>query len=339
VAESYAHLNTRRSNSIVMQSWVISDKSRFDSFIRLTQEKIDFLVNLMDVKEKVDRAMRMDIRNFGWHLTADRMRVAQDVSKLKLITQACQDDYPEYLIATQQALDQITRENRENSMGINIFASKNETPATPTKTPTTVTTHETPSSEQHPSTPPIHAAHSHASHHDKTKRPSMFGGLFKFKSFRKSKESVPQTPPSRGNSVSGTPQKFAERSLSDAGPVQSSDGFAPLEPIRSKSVDHRYVPPPTIDALASQMGRLGGDDVEAASSTEPIQYVEASDYGSAELEPTQHMQPLHQVDTIDTIREADVPGDMEGVGSHISRHDQYHGIARTETRDLRQGNM
>jgi hypothetical protein len=80
VAETYAHINSRRTNSIVMQSWTISDRTKFASFILLTQEKIDFLVSSMGVSERVDRAMRMDIRNFGWHITADRARIVSSSS-------------------------------------------------------------------------------------------------------------------------------------------------------------------------------------------------------------------------------------------------------------------
>ncbi|EME44415.1 hypothetical protein DOTSEDRAFT_129721, partial [Dothistroma septosporum NZE10] len=113
VAETYAHINTRRNNSIIIQSWMIADISKFSAFIAMTQEKVDYLIELMDVKEKVDRGLRMDIRIFGWHVVPDRARTAQDVSKLRLLQEVCKQDYPEYLVATKQALENIDREARE----------------------------------------------------------------------------------------------------------------------------------------------------------------------------------------------------------------------------------
>lgn len=317
VAESYAQINTRRSNSIVMQSWVISDKAKFANFIQLTQEKIDFLVDLMDVKPAIDRGVRMDIRGFGWHLTADRTRIAQDVSKLRLIAEACQNDYPEYLIATQQALEQITRENRENSMTINPFSTS--TAMHPPKS-ASVTTYETGtngSSEkgaaQNGSTPPPTPGK------DKTKRPGMFGGLFK--SFRhKSKDST-NFKTARSQSTA-QPSPSADRSLSDAGPITSSaaqpdSSFASLEPVRSKSVGDIYAPA-SLDKVATldKVAEVANPDDEIARNK------------------------LKQVETYETIDPIDSPLEhTDMVKNMISRHDQYHGIARVETKDLRQGNM
>ncbi|KAM3420732.1 hypothetical protein BST61_g3982 [Cercospora zeina] len=113
VAEDVARINTRRNNSLTYTPWMLADVAKFGHFIDLTSEKVDSLINLLDVKEKVDRAMRMDIRVFGWHIVPDRMRTAQDISKLRMLQEICKNDYPEYLVATQQALDNISREARE----------------------------------------------------------------------------------------------------------------------------------------------------------------------------------------------------------------------------------
>lgn len=116
VAETYARIDARRTKSIVTHSWVITDPTKFSGYIRLIQDSVDQLIKLMDVKDRVDRAMRVDIRSFGWHLIDDRARANKDKIKLGLIQEACEDDYPEYQTATQQALDQISREQRERTM-------------------------------------------------------------------------------------------------------------------------------------------------------------------------------------------------------------------------------
>jgi hypothetical protein len=321
VAESYARINSRRTNSIVMQSWTISDRGKFASFIRLTQEKIDFLVDSMAVGDRVDRAMRMDIRNFGWHLTADRARIAQDVSKLRLIQDACKDDYPQYIIATQQALDNISRENRENSglsggsFNYNPYAAPS-TPKPEAKPPTTPNAASNAASSSPKSSPkPNGTSNNGAQTH--AKRPSMFGGLFK--SFRsKSKEEVPKSSRAqqqqqqrrdRGKSTSEIePTPDPDRSLSDAGP---QTGLAPpasesLERVRSKSL--------------STAGGGGSPFSHPSAAAGP-----SASSSSAAPEPPVAVasldEQLQRLDTKDTI---DAPfAQMEPVHSMISRHDQY----------------
>jgi hypothetical protein len=321
VAESYARINSRRTNSIVMQTWTIVDRGKFASFIRLTQEKIDYLVDSLAVGDRVDRAMRIDIRNFGWHLTADRARIAQDVSKLRLIQEACKDDYPQYIIATQQALDNISRENRENSglaggsFSYNPYAAPS-TPKPESKPPTTpnaTATSKTPKSNGTPN----NSAQTHA------KRPSMFGGLFK--SFRsKSKEEVPKSSRAqqnqqaqqrrdRGKSTSEIePTMDPDRSLSDAGP---QTGLAPpasesLERVRSKSLS-TGVGSPFSHPAAATVGGPSASTVTASSSKPEAAVTVAS------LD-----EQLQRLDTKDVA--ADAPfAQMEPVQSMISRHDQY----------------
>jgi hypothetical protein len=321
VAESYARINSRRTNSIVMQTWTIVDRGKFASFIRLTQEKIDYLVDSLAVGDRVDRAMRIDIRNFGWHLTADRARIAQDVSKLRLIQEACKDDYPQYIIATQQALDNISRENRENSglaggsFSYNPYAAPS-TPKPESKPPTTpnaAATSKTPKSNGTPN----NSAQTHA------KRPSMFGGLFK--SFRsKSKEEVPKSSRAqqnqqaqqrrdRGKSTSEIePTMDPDRSLSDAGP---QTGLAPpasesLERVRSKSLSTGVGSPFSHPAAATVDGPSASTVTASSSKPEAAVTVASLD------------EQLQRLDTKDVA--ADAPfAQMEPVQSMISRHDQY----------------
>ncbi|KXT01392.1 hypothetical protein AC578_6621 [Pseudocercospora eumusae] len=208
VAESYAHINTRRNNSLIHTSWQIADVTKFGVFIQLTQEKVDYLIELLNVKEQVDRAMRMDIRIFGWHIIPDRQRSAMDISKLRLLQEICKADYPEYLVATQQALDNITREARENSMNYTALSKQQQQP-----------------DSINPTGPAANNATNGQQQHQQKKRP----GLLKlFRSFGKSHKTTPE----HSRSVSG-PSSLARaidppRSMSDVGPAMSR--------IRSKSV-------------------------------------------------------------------------------------------------------
>lgn len=306
VAESYAHLNTRRKNSIVSTSWIIADFAKFDGFIKLTQEKVDFLIGLLDIKERVDQGMRMDIKAIGWHLSADRARIAADVSKLRLITEACNDEYPEYLPATQQALANIDRERRENIADYNPYASAL---ATPVSTP-----HHESQTARRGSTPLVHAPHGHtngatpaASSAEKHKRPGLFGRFFN--------KSHHDPKAGRSQSVSATSGSGNEdqpaRSLSDTGPVRpmSHDSMEPTDPARSKSV---------------------GAALEA-----PIQRVRSKSVGEILDAPVNHDDQLLQekLQRLDTNATVDEPlDDSTAVSSAISRHDQYHGLGRQGTK-------
>ncbi|QIW97909.1 hypothetical protein AMS68_003427 [Peltaster fructicola] len=220
VAESYAQINTRRSKSIVEQAWQLADPIKFAEFLKLVQSKVDTLIDLMDVKERVDRAMRIDIRSFGWHMIDDRSRSMQDKLKLGLINDACKGEYPEYQVATQQALEQISRELRERLI---------------TKLPDwTINPYEKAEADA-------------AAGAARQKRPSFFK---MFRSFNKSKEDTRQ--PVRKDSDTGP-----LRSASDAGPgVADEDGYS--EPIRSKSLGHILEPTGSVPGAEAEENNFGG---------------------------------------------------------------------------------
>ncbi|KAK6440591.1 hypothetical protein LTR95_003173 [Oleoguttula sp. CCFEE 5521] len=243
VAETYAGLQTtQRSASITLPSaWIISDGVRFAEFLRLTQEKIDSLVELLGVKEAVDRGLKMDIRGFGWHLTADRTRIAQDVSKLRLIMEACEVDYPEYLGAVDQALVNIDREERERYMP-SPFPKPKPAPAAAPVAPAKSSPAFTKAVEgsNGSANGGGHTA-KHATEAAGAKRPSIFGRLF-----RKSSSQVPKSNHHRASVSSNlNPQtQLPDRSLSDAGPHDPThDNDHDEEPLvreRSKSVGDIY---------------------------------------------------------------------------------------------------
>lgn len=287
VAETYAQINTKRSNSIVYTPWMIADVTKFGHFIKLTQEKVDLLIDSMDIKEKVDRAMRMDIRVLGWHITFDRTRTAQDISKLRLLREICMADYPEYVQATQQALDNINRESRENNVPAAVVR------------------------QQQAFLNPEGASTNGATGQPK-KRPGLRGI---FRSFSKHKDH--QT--SRAQSASGpssAEDPGPERSHSDVGPDTSGEPI--LGRVRSKSIGG-YVDSPDIDEDVRYR-------LERLDTMEPVKQIPQTTGGAP-------------IETIDSPLEAAppvIPMVPSGDQKEITRHDQYHGIARTATKDLSQ---
>jgi hypothetical protein len=232
VAETRAQLNTRRANSIIRQPWTIADTVKFRSFIKLTQEKVDFLIDLMGVKQRVDLGCKMDIRVFGWHIAPDRARTSQDVSKLKLLLEICKEDYPQYLEATQQALDNINRENRESASA----AAK----------------------EQQAALAAAAKGGAGAAHHEKKKRP---GFMKMFKSFGKPRETQ-----SRPVSPTVDPIGEPERSRSETGPIATGDDD--LSRVRSKSVGDEAN---MAENLRLQLEKLvTGTSVRTSSDERPV---------------------------------------------------------------------
>lgn len=283
VAESYAQINTRRTNSIVQTSWSIADVTKFGAWIQITQEKIDSLIGLLDVKEKVDRGMRMDIRMFGWHIAPDRARTAQDVSKLRLLQEICKVDYPEYVVATQQALDNISRESREHNLSL------------------------APTAQQQALFGPPSGPNGAARMHDK-KRP----GLFKiFRSFGKPKH----------QHIHAQEDPGPVRSQSESGPTTDADDDA-LQRVRSKSV-------------GGYVNTGAGIDDDIATRLEKFSTRE----DVTEMPPTVVTtgNGKQEGETIDSplLGQEDQPRPLPPLGK-IMRHDQYHGIGRVATRDLKQ---
>ncbi|TKA27149.1 hypothetical protein B0A50_04486 [Salinomyces thailandicus] len=293
VAEDYAHLNTRRNNSITHTSWQIADQDRFASFIALTQQQIDFLIHSLGVKDDVDRGMRMDIKAFGWHLTQDRMRVALDVSKLQLMQEACQAEYPEYLGAIQQALDNIEREKREN--------------APPRPAPAV----------RKPSSPPK-APQAKANGHANTKaeKPKRSGGLFgMLKNIARSRDGIHDSnSSSRGRS----------KSLPEEPPRSQSESAPSTKALFTSSTPN-----------AAADGASGADDADDGAP-KPVRSKSVGDIMNGPGMDEEFLKNrLQQIATIDEgVAQA---GSEEDLVNAISRHDQYHGIGRVETRDQRQG--
>ena len=104
----------KRGMSITISHWTIHDIEKFKTFLALITEKINFLVAFMGVEQKVHTAVKYDIKALGWHPVFDKMKASNDMSKLRLIQQACEVNYPEYSAAAEVALEYLNKEYRDN---------------------------------------------------------------------------------------------------------------------------------------------------------------------------------------------------------------------------------
>ena len=104
----------RRGMSITISHWMIEDVQKFQVFLDLIKQKIDFLACFMGVDQKVHTALKYDIKALGWHPVFDKMKASTDMSKLRLIQQACAEDYPEYAGAAGVALEYLNKEYKDN---------------------------------------------------------------------------------------------------------------------------------------------------------------------------------------------------------------------------------
>lgn len=211
----------RRGMSVTANHWLVIDPEKFKSFVQLVTENVDELIKLMDNSAAVDRSVKSDIRALGWHPIFDRVRAATDTSKLRMIRDACKDDYPEYSKVTEGALAYIEREWKDNYEEVREHgrsaAEGSEIPGAAARMAIQAAYKRSMAAAggTSPQSP------------KKEKRPSIFG-FFRSKSFRrKSEEIVP-----RAKSADET----AARSQSISGTPSGEDGIAPLAPMRSKSI-------------------------------------------------------------------------------------------------------
>lgn len=194
----------RRGMSITISHWVIKNTDKFQTFLSMIREKVDFLIELLGVAEKVDRALVLDIKALAWHPIFDRGRAAADISKLRLIKWACETDYPTYAAATTGALEYLDKEWKDSTQEARDARRGSEIPGAAAK---------------------MMAQAKKASSPQKETRPSLFG-MLKPKSWRKG---------SKANILHvGTEVPEKGRSMSYAPPTDLLT--PPLSPERSKSV-------------------------------------------------------------------------------------------------------
>jgi hypothetical protein len=261
----------KRGMSMTIQHWTVRDIEKFDDFVSTIKKEVDSLIDLMDVREQVDRGMKLDIRAMGWHPDLSGPVVRHDWEKLRLIREACAADYPEYVGVTDTALKYITEELKGTSLA-NMRASF-DPPVPINAAPrrksqengkaANVTTQETTKAKE--------------------KRPSFFN---KFKSWGKS------SPKVRSKSIASTSTQNDDppRSMSaDHQPLRNSYSHEEnaLEPIRSKSLsaipdepapfdlESRLETIPTHDE-SQENNESGGIPIRTSSDTKPLVHADTA---------------------------------------------------------------
>ncbi|PVH94963.1 hypothetical protein DM02DRAFT_618207 [Periconia macrospinosa] len=104
----------QRAGSMTLQKWTVRHSDRFDDFVALVRDEVDGLIDMMGVKEQVDRGMKTDIKSMAWHPDLSVPGVRADWDKLKFIREAVAEDYPEYEETADRALRYISDELREH---------------------------------------------------------------------------------------------------------------------------------------------------------------------------------------------------------------------------------
>ncbi|KAF2836059.1 hypothetical protein M501DRAFT_997286 [Patellaria atrata CBS 101060] len=200
-------------NSITMQRWTINDQAKFAGYIKKIEENVTQLVELMGVGEKVERAMKLDIKAIGWHPSIQRIHAAKEISKLKLLHEVTVTEFPAYEPAVQEALDNL------NDKWKGSGAYEMTPPASPgLPQGMKLSTDPKPKLTSRPSSPPDA---------DKEKRPSIF-------SFFKSKSSDRTSP--KKSIVAALAEVDTPRSKSESHHPRSSKSKLEVEPQRSKSL-------------------------------------------------------------------------------------------------------
>jgi predicted component of type VI protein secretion system len=370
VTQTGARSSLKRSLSMTTSHWQVKDTARFNEFVKTVRTEVDALIDLMGVKEQVDRGIRSDLKSMGWHPDLTGPTVRQDWEKLRLIREACEVDYPEYIEVIDKALQYISQELKETSLaqhraGLGIAEpntdkaasrkSDQETRPAPAPTPAApralAPAARKPEAKSHIQLAAERAINPSAG---KEKRPSWFSN-FKFKSWHKSSKHQ-QTQQQQQNTLekqrsNSVPTVDPQRSLSAVETHDhTSEDLNPLQTVRSKSVGaipHTPQAPP--DDLDSRMHNLSLEQHNDVPSSSPgnedqvkiVPEEQGLTNGSAGAgagggEFDKNM--LVQVQTASSEvaeNNKDALANVQTANSLIDRHDMYPAVGRIETKDIR----
>lgn len=327
----------KRNTSMTTNHWVVKDGARFNHFVATVRTEVDSLIELMGVKEQIDRGTRSDIRCMAWHPDLTGPAVQQDWEKLRLIRQACEVDYPEYIEVVDSALQYIKEELKESSLA-------NRRASLGLVVPTDGPTGGRRKSDYDIRSAPLQAAAAEKTHLQlsaeracdpnvgKEKRPGWLSA-FKFKSWSKSSKNVEKQ---RSQSMPGADETVDPiRSLSEGEAVPpeiaSSDDGNALEPVRSKSLSAIPDPQGPLD-LASRMGMLSVDN---DTSDMPVIEENGEEVTSFPERDVLDKYALSQIKTVSSEGSNSHLYDVTTYNSLIDRHDKYPGMGRIETKDIR----
>lgn len=336
--QSGARASLKRNMSMTTSHWTVKDTKRFNDYVKVVRTEVDALIDLMGVKEQVDRGTRSDLKSMGWHPDLTGPAVRQDWEKLRLIREACEVDYPEYIDVIQKALQYISEELKESSLarhraGLGMSELENtaagarrksdyDIRSAPAPTPTPAAKPTEPEPKTHIQ---LAAERSLNPKAGKEKRPGWLKG-FKLKSWSKSSKHFQEKQRSQSVPDALDPQRSL--SASQARPQSPSSPEDPntLQTIRSKSLSAipTDIPPASLDSrihalsLEQDAGNMG-----------EVMHIPAN----TDLDKN----TLVQVDTVNSEGERERLA-LEGVqtaNSLIDRHDMYPAVGRIETKDIR----
>ncbi|KAF2854714.1 hypothetical protein T440DRAFT_241492 [Plenodomus tracheiphilus IPT5] len=327
----------KRNVSMTTNHWTVKDGARFNHFVATVRTEVDSLIELMGVKEQVDRGTRSDIRCMAWHPDLTGPVVQQDWEKLRLIREACEVDYPEYIEVVDSALQYINEELKETSLA-NRRASLGL--VGPTEGPAGGRR----KSDYDIRSVPPKAAASEKTHlqlsaeracdpnFGKEKRPGWLSA-FKFKSWSKSSKHVEKQ---RSKSTPG-PDEVVDpmRSLSEGEAIPpettASDNGNALEPVRSKSLSAMPESNGPLD-MDSRMRKLS---IDIEKQDMPAIEENGGEVTSFPERDLFDKYALSQVKTVSSEGSNSQLCDVTTVNSLIDRHDKYPGMGRIETKDIR----
>jgi hypothetical protein len=344
----------KRNMSMTASHWTVKNCDRFIQFVQTVRTEVDALIELLGVKEQVDRGTRSDIRCMAWHPDLTGPVVRQDWEKLQLIREACVVDYPEYVEVVDAALQYIKEELKEASLenhranlnlptlggaagarrksDYDIRTAPYEN-ASPTTAPVNVAAKvpaKTPGRASEKTHLQLSAERALDPHAGREKRPSWLSA-FKFKSWSKSHREDRQ----RSKSVPDASVVDPPRSLS-AGeavvPQRTSEDDNALEPVRSKSLS--AIPDgPALDLDT----RMQDVSLDQGTDMHTIDENHALPPSASANDISYDKNALVQTRTVSSEGSADANGlyGATTVNSLIDRHDMYQGIGRIETKDIR----
>ncbi|KAF1838298.1 hypothetical protein BDW02DRAFT_565119 [Decorospora gaudefroyi] len=330
----------KRNMSMTNTHWTVKDTTRFNEYVKVVRTEVDALIDLMGVKEQVDRGTRSDLKSMGWHPELTGPLVRQDWEKLCLIREACEVDYPEYIEVIEKALEYISEELKESSLakhraGLGLSEThtsaagsrrKSDSDMRSAPAPAPVSTLAVPEQKSHIQ---LAAERVTSPGLGKDRRPGWLSG-FNFKSWSKGGKHSEEKQRSR--SVPDASALDPQRSLSTSEAAnRTSEDSNTLRTIRSKSLSE--IPNTPSSNLDSRMRKLSLEK----SDVPPIQenVGEAKPFPERTTVQEVDKNGLMQVDTVSSEGEKDRLDNVTTVNSLIDRHDMYPAVGRIETKDIR----
>jgi hypothetical protein len=344
-----ARASLKRNMSMTTSHWTVKDTMRFSEYVKVVRTEVDALIDLMGVKEQVDRGIRSDLKSMGWHPDLTGPAVRQDWEKLRLIREACVVDYPEYIEVIDKAMQYISEEVKESNLARNravlglsesnmdVAGARRKSDYDIRSAPAPVAGLKSakPEAKSHIQLAAERALNPNAG---KEKRPGWLSA-FKFKSWSKSSKTA--NGKQRSNSVPHTPTVDPQRSLSAAEATdQTSEDSNILQAVRSKSlsaIPSDYTPPSNLDSrvrkLSLDHGDMAGIPPIQENGGEVTSFPERN--GLAGFDVDMDKNALVQVDTAKSEGSKDGLENIKTANSYIDRHDMYPAVGRIETKDIR----